>query len=73
MLYSEVGSDCDQRTASYRRALAQFFKPHGPRNFTVRFWDGSELPAENDSSQFTLVIKDPEFFNALLAARSITA
>jgi cyclopropane-fatty-acyl-phospholipid synthase len=70
MLYSEVGSDCDQRTASYRRALAQFFKPHGPRNFTVRFWDGSELPAENDSSQFTLVIKDPKFFNALLAAPS---
>lgn len=67
LLHSEPGSGCDERTDSYRRLLSQFFEPHGPRNFKIKLWDGSELPAENGSARFTLAINDPQFFSALLS------
>ena len=67
LLHSEPGSACDTPTDSYRRLLSQFFKPHGSRNFKIKLWDGSELPAENGSARFTLAINDPEFFSLLLS------
>lgn len=30
-----------------------------PRPFAIRFWDGSQWPAETERSQFTLVLKHP--------------
>jgi len=60
-------SGCNHRTDSYRRLLTELLKRHGPRHFNVKFWDGSELPAQTSSPEFTLVVKDAQFFTLLLS------
>ena len=40
--------------------LGRLFRGYGPRDFAVRFWDGSVWPAESgDGPRFTLVLKHP--------------
>lgn len=58
-------SGCHHRTDSCLRLLADLLKPHGPRHFNIRLWNGGELAAETASPKFTLVVNDAEFFALL--------
>ena len=44
------------RSMTFLRALVE---EETPREFAVRLWDGSELPAEIEKPRFTLVLKHP--------------
>jgi cyclopropane-fatty-acyl-phospholipid synthase len=53
------------------RAMAIFrllLQDYHPRNFSISFWDGSQWPAENGSSRFTLMVKHPDALRRLLKA-----
>jgi cyclopropane-fatty-acyl-phospholipid synthase len=55
------------------RAMAIFrllLQDYHPRNFSISFWDGSQWPAENGSSRFTLMVKHPDALRRLLKANA---
>jgi hypothetical protein len=37
-----------------------------PRDFEIRLWNGSQLPAETSSPHFTLVLKHPDALRSML-------
>jgi len=49
----------DEQTRHARTFLANLLADYHPRNFAVRFWDGSVWPAEIESPDFTIVLKHP--------------
>jgi cyclopropane-fatty-acyl-phospholipid synthase len=49
----------DKAVAQSLDILQLLLGDYQPRNFSVRFWDGSQWPAETGFSRFTLVLKHP--------------
>ncbi len=49
----------DKTVAQSLEFLQTLLGNYHPRNFNVRFWDGTEWPAETDSPRFTLVLNHP--------------
>ena len=49
----------DEQVRHARTFLENLLADYHPRNFAVRFWDGSEWPAETPTPAFTLVLKHP--------------
>jgi cyclopropane-fatty-acyl-phospholipid synthase len=57
----------DAHIETCRRVLAALFATHGPRDFAIRFWDGTEFPATaHERAAFTLVIRHPSALRAML-------
>lgn len=49
----------EEQVRHARSFLQALLDDYHPRNFAVRFWDGSEWPAETEPPDFTLVLKHP--------------
>ncbi len=49
----------DEQVQHARAFLENLLADYHPRNFAVRFWDGSEWPAETSTPEFTLILKHP--------------
>jgi cyclopropane-fatty-acyl-phospholipid synthase len=49
--------------------LQLLLRDYHPRNFAVRFWDGSQWPAENAPPLFILVLNHPDALRCLLQNR----
>lgn len=47
----------DKTVAQTLALLQALFDDYHPRDFTVRLWDGSQWPAETESSRFTLILR----------------
>jgi cyclopropane-fatty-acyl-phospholipid synthase len=59
----------DAADDSAAKALAIFqvlLRDYHPRNFAVRFWDGSQWPAETGSPRFTLILNHPHALRCML-------
>ncbi len=56
---SDTTSVLDSDVSHARAFLEDLLADYHPRNFAVRFWDGSEWPAETASPDFTLILKHP--------------
>src|ERR1700741_5479114 len=50
----------DQEAARTLDILRLILDDYHPRNFEIRLWNGSQLPAESSSPRFTLVLKHPD-------------
>jgi cyclopropane-fatty-acyl-phospholipid synthase len=53
------------------RAMAIFrllLHDYHPRDFAISCWDGSQWPAENGSSRFTLIVRHPDALRRMLKA-----
>src|SRR5260370_37472722 len=46
--------------------LQLLLRDYRPRNFAIRFWDGSQWPAETDSPSFTLILSHPHALRSML-------
>ncbi len=46
--------------------LQLLLRDYHPRNFAIRFWDGTQWPAETDSLSFTLILSHPHALRCLL-------
>jgi cyclopropane-fatty-acyl-phospholipid synthase len=46
--------------------LQLLLRDYHPRNFAIRFWDGTQWPAETDSPGFTLILGHPHALRCLL-------
>jgi cyclopropane-fatty-acyl-phospholipid synthase len=46
--------------------LQVLLRDYHPRNFAIRFWDGSQWPAETDSPSFTLILSHPHALRSML-------
>jgi cyclopropane-fatty-acyl-phospholipid synthase len=55
----------DVPVESSRAFLESLFVAYGPRDFAVRFWDGSTWDADTESPRFTLVLKHPGALRAM--------
>jgi cyclopropane-fatty-acyl-phospholipid synthase len=49
-----------------RSVLQLLLRDYHPRNFAIRFWDGSQWPAETSSPHFTLVLNHPHALRCML-------
>ena len=56
----------DIHVSKSRAMLLTLSAHYGPRDFAVRFWDGSLLEAETGLPQFTLVLQHPGALRAML-------
>src|SRR6201984_3846160 len=46
--------------------LQLLLRDYHPRNFAIRFWDGTQWRAESDSPSFTLILSHPNALRCLL-------
>jgi cyclopropane-fatty-acyl-phospholipid synthase len=59
----------DTAEDSSRKALTIFrllMRDYHPRDFAIRFWDGSQWPAETGSPRFTLILNHPHALRCML-------
>jgi cyclopropane-fatty-acyl-phospholipid synthase len=59
----------DTADGSATKALTVFqllLRDYHPRNFAIRFWDGSQWPAEAGSPRFTLILNHPHALRCML-------
>jgi cyclopropane-fatty-acyl-phospholipid synthase len=56
----------DQEVARTLAILRLALHDYHPRDFKIRLWNGSELPAETSSPRFTLVLKRPDALRSML-------
>ena len=56
----------DQEAARTLAILRLMLRDYHPRDFRIRLWNGSQLPAETNSSRFTLVLKHPDALQHML-------
>jgi cyclopropane-fatty-acyl-phospholipid synthase len=56
----------DQEAAGTLAVLRLMLHDYHPRDFEIRLWNGSQLPAETSSPRFTLVLKDPDAVRSML-------
>jgi cyclopropane-fatty-acyl-phospholipid synthase len=57
---SVVAAVADRHVETSRRLLSDLLRWYGPRDFTVRFWNGDEwLPDDGRPSKFTWVLNHP--------------
>lgn len=57
----------DSSTSNASAILRSLLSEYHPRDFSIRFWDGSELRSETSASRFRLVLKSPRAFQRLLS------
>ena len=60
----------DTAEDSARKALTIFrllMRDYHPRDFAIRFWDGSQWPAETGSPRFTLILNHPHALRCMFA------
>ncbi len=46
--------------------LQLLLRDYHPRNFAIRFWDGSQWPTETESPSFTLILSHPHALRSML-------
>jgi cyclopropane-fatty-acyl-phospholipid synthase len=56
----------DQEAARTLAILRLMLDDYHPRDFEIRLWNGSQLPAETSSPRFTLVLKHPDALRSML-------
>jgi len=59
--------DQTKYTAQTLAFIQNLLKDYHPRNFTVRLWDGTEWPAESETSDFTLALNHPASVRRMLS------
>ena len=56
----------DPEAARTLAILRLILDGYHPRDFAIRLWNGSQLPAETSSPRFTLVLKHPDALRSML-------
>ena len=56
----------EHNAATAQKFLQDLFAEYHPRDFAVRFWDGSTWEAETDQPRFTLAINHPDALRRML-------